>query len=345
MTRANLPSVLVLYGLDERSLDFEVLSTLSLVRSVTEALLARGWQALPLQVTHDLVTALQPFPPSAWTVFNLCEGSIYQAFYYARATRALAEMGYTFTGSDAWALDETQYKQRMKARLEAAGVPTPPWALVEHAEAVTFDHFPAIVKPSAEHCSYGITRESVVLTSDEARRQAERVIRDFHQPALIEAFLDSPEYNVSIWGNGEAAQVLAISTMTYDAFADVRDRLCTFEAKWVETSESYQRIPAICPAPLSEPLRARIEAVALAAYRATRCRDYGRVDLRLHDGEPMVLDVNANCDVSPEGGFARAAQVAGLSYAEMVEALLKLALARRTALLPEDVIARTEVSR
>ncbi|MCS7087173.1 MAG: hypothetical protein NZL91_00505 [Thermoflexales bacterium] len=345
MACADSPSVLVLYGLDERSLDFEIVSTLALVRSVTEALLARGWRALPLQVTHDLITTLQPFPPSEWVVFNLCEGSIHQAFYYARATRALAEMGYIFTGSDAWTLDETQYKQRMKACLEAASVPTAPWAIVEHPEAIAFEHFPAIVKPSAEHCSYGITRDSVVLTPEEARTQCRRVIHAFQQPALIEAFLDSPEYNVSIWGTAEEARVLAISMMTYDAFPDIHDRLCTFEAKWVVDSEAYQRIPAICPAPLTDELRARIEAVALAAYRATRCRDYGRVDLRLRQGEPMVLDVNANCDVSPEGGFARAAQVAGLSYAEMIEALLISALTRCAAQPARCVAAPIEPSR
>ncbi len=36
-------------------------------------------------------------------------------------------MGYTFTGSDAWSLEETQYKWRMKALLDMRGVPTPRW--------------------------------------------------------------------------------------------------------------------------------------------------------------------------------------------------------------------------
>jgi D-alanine-D-alanine ligase len=326
------PPLLLLYGIDERSRDFEITSTIALVRAVSEALLARGWRLLPLQVTHDLVLPLKPFRPDEWLVFNLCEGEPGQAFYYARAPRILSELGYAFTGSDAWTLDETQFKWRMKTRLEQEGVPTPRWAVCERADQLFFDTFPAIVKPAAEHCSYGITRESVVFNLREARARAQQIIAEFDQPALIEEFLDSPEYNVSLWGNGEEIAVLGVSTMTYDAFEDIRDRLCTFEAKWVPESPAYQRIPAICPAPLCAELKAQIERTAIAAYRATGCRDYGRIDLRLKHGQPMVLDVNANCDVSPEGGFASAARAAGLSYAEMLECIIHMAMRRMPAL-------------
>ncbi len=326
------PSVLLLYGLDEASRAFEIESTLSLISAANDALAARGWRVLPLQVTHDLATPLKPFDPGEWVVFNLCEGEPAQAFYYAKATRVLAEMGFTFTGSEAWSLEETQYKWRMKALMDSAGVATPAWAVFENAADVRFDAFPAIVKPAAEHCSYGITRDSVVMNEIEASRQADRVINEFKQPVLIEEFLDSAEYNVTVWGAGEDMTVLGISAMTYDAFSDIHDRLCTFDAKWTPASKAYQHIPAICPAPVSDELKRMIEAVSVAAYRASGCRDYGRVDLRLRGGQPMALDINANCDVSPDGGFANAARAAGLSYGEMLERVVELAVQRMPAL-------------
>lgn len=325
------PPILLLYGLDEASHAFEIESTLGVVKAMSDALVARGWRVLPLQVTHDLAAPLRAFDPREWVVFNLCEGEPAQAFYYAKATRVLAELGFSFTGSDAWSLDETQYKWRMKALMDEAGVPTPKWALFERAEDVRFDAFPAIVKPAAEHCSYGITRESVVMNEAEARRQVARVIEGFKQPALIEEFLDSAEYNVTVWGAGDDISVLGISTMTYDAFNDIHDRLCTFDAKWTPESEAYQRIPAICPAPVRDELKRKIEAVSIAAYRASGCRDYGRVDLRLRGDEPMALDINANCDVSADGGFANAARAAGLSYGEMLERLVLMAVQRMNA--------------
>jgi len=327
------PPLLLLYGLDEHSHAFEINSTLALVHTATVALSERGWRVMPLQITHDFVTPLKPFDPHTWLVLNLCEGSPHQDSYYAKATRVLDELGYTFTGSDSWSLNETQFKWKMKRLLDDAGVPTPKWAVVEQADHLEFDAFPAIVKPAAEHCSYGISRDSVVMNLDEARRQAAKIIAEFKAPALIEAFLDSAEYNVSVWGLNHDAAVLGISTMTYDTFEDIHDRLCTFDAKWTPDSTAYQQIPAICPAPLSEVMKAKIEQVAVAAYAATGVRDYGRVDIRLHgqddDAVPMALDVNANCDVSTDGGFMNAARVAGLSYGEMLEHIILFAIQRR----------------
>lgn len=327
------PPVLLLYGIDRLSQDFEIESTLHLVHEATIALNKRGWRVLPQQISDDLNGVLRHYDPREFVVLNLCEGTTQQQSYYARVTQVLGQGGYTFTGSDSWSLDETQYKWRMKLLLEKAGVPTPGWVLREDASDFEFDAFPAIVKPAEQHCSYGITRESVVLNMAEARAQIDRCIREFNQPAMLEQFLDSAEYNVSVWGSEKSRayglEVLGISTMTYDYFANIKDRLCTFDAKWTPDSEAFQKIPAICPAPISARLQKKIERVALQAYKASHCRDYGRVDIRLtRAGEPMVLDVNSNCDVSSEGGFMNAARSKGLDYGQMLERLIHLALAR-----------------
>lgn len=322
------PSILLLYGLDDDSPNFEVESTQQLVQEATTALRSQHWQVQPLAVTCEIDTIVKPFNPSEWVVFNMCEGSPTQPFYYARVAQALSRLGYLFTGSDNISLEKTQFKGVIKQLLDQQQIPTPHWGVFDHAADLKFDIFPAIIKPANEHCSYGISRKSVVMNLDEAQQQAAAMMSQFQrQPVLIEEFLDSDEYNVSVWGN-QTPQVLGISTMTYGAFADIHDRLCTFDAKWTPTSEAYQKIPAICPAPISPQLKADIEQVSLAAYIASGCRDYGRVDLRLKNGKPMVLDINPNCDVSSEGGFANAARAAGFTYAQMLEKLVVIALER-----------------
>jgi D-alanine-D-alanine ligase len=268
-------------------------------------------------------------------VLNLCEGSPAQDFYYARVARMLSARNYIYTGSDFNCLDRTQFKVQMKQAMEDHHVPTPAWAVYDSADAVAFDIYPAIVKPASEHCSFGITRDSVVMNQDEARAQVARIVREHKCPALVEEFLDSPEYNVTVWGcdsgRPDDIAVVGISTMTYDAFQDIHDRLCTFEAKWDPASAAYQMTPTICPAPVSAELKAELEKVAIAAYRAAGCRDYGRVDQRLRDGHPMALDINANCDVSPDAGFANAVRSRGWTYAEAMEQIVLFAMWRHTA--------------
>jgi D-alanine-D-alanine ligase len=324
----NRPPLLLLYGLDEQTLPVDAAATRRMTGRAEEALLARGWRVAASQVEGDLGAALAPFGPDQWLVFNLCEGSPQQAFYYARAARELERRGYAFTGSTAQALHRTQSKVSMKRRLEAAGLPTPCWRQVSLAQRLDFQHFPALVKPAGEHGSFGITPDSVVTTPAEARAQAQAVLEGFDGGAIIEEFLDSPEYAISVWGAPGQLEVLGISVIHYDAFPDLRDRLCTFDAKWLETSEAYLKTMPVCPAPLEPGLAAELASLACAAHEVCGLRDYSRTDVRLRQGRPMVLDVNSNCDLSETGGFANTALAAGWDYGAMLERLALLAAGR-----------------
>ena len=80
---------------------------------------------------------------------------------------------------------------------------------------------------------------------------------------------------------------------------------------------------------LPDELRARLQKVAVDAYRALRVRDYGRVDIRLTDtGEIYVLEVNASCYLERNSEFAMAAHAMGLDYPRLIERIVNLALER-----------------
>jgi D-alanine-D-alanine ligase len=79
-------------------------------------------------------------------------------------------------------------------------------------------------------------------------------------------------------------------------------------------------------------LAARVRRVAAEAFRAVGVRDYGRVDVRLATtGEPYVVDVNPNCDLSANAGMSRAAAGVGIDYPSLVGLLVRYALRRRRA--------------
>ena len=80
------------------------------------------------------------------------------------------------------------------------------------------------------------------------------------------------------------------------------------------TATEYKGTKAVV-ADVADELRARLQKVALDAYRALRVRDYGRVDLRLTEtGEIYVIEVNASCYLEQDDEFAIAARGAGIEY-------------------------------
>ena len=76
-----------------------------------------------------------------------------------------------------------------------------------------------------------------------------------------------------------------------------------------------------------------LQRTALAAYRALGCRDWARVDLRLDERSvPNVLEVNPLPGIIPDPAanscFPRAAQAAGMAYAELIQAVTRIAWRR-----------------
>ncbi|MGH2524905.1 MAG: hypothetical protein ACRDH2_20550, partial [Anaerolineales bacterium] len=150
----------------------------------------------------------------------------------------------------------------------------------------------------------------------------------FDDDALVEPFLDSREFQVAVWGNGQP-EVLPPVEFDFSMFGDPRERLYTYEAKFDHASRAYNEIKMPCPAPADRPdWRARIEAVAVEAYRVVGLRDYGRFDMRMLGDEPQILDVNPNPDLDPVSVLPVSSSVLSLSFGQMVSRILTLAAER-----------------
>ncbi len=287
-----------------------------------------GLEVSPVAVYSDVEAPLKALDPREDVVFNWCEGIGDNPNGYDLVPPILERLGFAYTGSGAWALRASQDKGLTKKILLDNKIPTPVSKLYDRAAVNGWRRYPALVKPSLEHCSFGINREAVVDTPQQLRERIQYVLDTWKCPALVEDFIDGVEFNVSVWGDLEP-EVLPLSAIDYAVFTDYHDRLCTFDAKWNPDSEAYRLTGVQCPALVEPALKRRIEKAAIAAYRALRLRDYGRVDIRVRNGVPYVLDVNANPDVTMEGGFARSARAVGYDYGQAIGRILSFAAARR----------------
>jgi D-alanine-D-alanine ligase len=275
----------------------------------------------------DFVGRLDAMRPDV--VFNLVEGFGGRSAGATHLTSVFELLGLPYTGSPVEALAACASKARAKALLGGYGLPTAPFLLIAPDAAVPRPDFgfPALVKPDAEDGSLGIDQGSVVSDTDALARRVELLRRAYGGSVLVEPYLPGPEFNVGLIAVSEP-KPLPVAQVLFDAGPGAWPIL-TYAAKWEEGSTDDRSSPVACPAPIEPALATRLKELAVSAFHATGCRDYARVDLRLdRAGEPMILEVNPNPDLSPRAGWARAAACIGVPYSMAIEAITRRAWRR-----------------
>jgi D-alanine-D-alanine ligase len=328
---AELP-VLVIYNLDSAWDRYEKRNQTIEVRRMRSSLDQLGHPVSLLKISDDkLHETLSDYQPNEWIIMNLCEEIPGQPHSEAEVAAALEQRNMVYTGSSPETISNCENKHYVKQTLVEHGLPTPLWRIYEKPSAANWKKFPAIVKPANEHCSLGISSESVVLDRTELERQIDFVIRSFDQPAIVEDFIDGREFHVSLIGN-DPLLMLPPAEMDYSRCTDIHDRLCTYDAKFKPGSKHYEIIGTQIPARLTAWELGDLERICVECFRVFECRDYARLDIRLRNGVFYVLDINPNPDISSNASMAYAAKHIGISFGELGSRLIRLAASRHPLL-------------
>lgn len=187
---------------------------------------------------------------------------------------------------------------------------------------------PLFVKPLRSDASIGIdAKTSLVHNAQELMEQVLRIHNEVNDSALAEEYIEGREFYVGVLGNQEPVAFPPVE-MDFSGLPEGTPRVLDAKAKFDESSEEYQGTRAVM-AELDDVMKAKMQQVALNAYRAVRVRDYGRIDLRLTDaGEIYVIEVNASCYLEEQSEFAMAAAAAGIEYGTLVNRITQLAMDR-----------------
>jgi D-alanine-D-alanine ligase len=264
-------------------------------------------------------------------IYNFCEMVELESQEEVFAAGLFELVKVPYTGAPPMTLGLCLDKAKTKIILSHYGIPTAKFDLfnesIDGCKKINL-RFPVIVKPVHEDASAGINEKSVVYDRKELEERVEYIIKMFKQPALVEEFIDGREVNVAILGNNPPV-VLPISEIDFSHLPSHLPKIVSYEAKWIPNTDYYEKTIPICPAPLEPELERKIKDIALSCYKIMGCRDYARVDMRIDkEGNPYVLEVNPNPDLSRNAGFMRSASVYGLTPEETIVKIAEIAIER-----------------
>ncbi len=282
---------------------------------VEDALERLGHEVLPFEAGGDLVRGLSVTQPDvAFVAMHGLGGED------GTAQELLEILGIPFTGPGVVACIRCIDKVLTKHELRSAGIPTPDWfAFNETAfrELGAGDAlgsleerlgFPLVVKPSRGGSALGVKFAASWFEVPEALVSA----FSYDDRILLERFVEGRELAVSVLG-GEPLPVVEAIPVGGDSY--------DFEARYEIGRTSF-----VCPAELGEAETSAVIEAALGAYETLGCSGFSRVDLILGAEGPQVLEVNAIPGLTDTSLLPQAAEAAGMSFEQLVERILELAL-------------------
>ena len=267
-------------------------------------------------------------------VFNLCdEGFNNNAIQELHIPALLETKDISYTGGNPQCLAYCYDKSLIRGLASEMDIPIANAYIVKPEDTTFIDitiPFPVIIKPNFGDSSFGITKNCVCNNVVELERgiMESRQQFGYERPILVEQFLTGKDISVGIIGNNNGnIEFLPIIEEDYSVLPEGYPRICGYEAKW-NPGSPYWKITSI-PADLDDATEQFLQASCIKLFDRVECCDYARFDWRLDDnGTPRLLEVNPNPGWCWDGHLAKMAQLANISYAEMLDKIIMAAVER-----------------
>ncbi|MDH5586689.1 MAG: D-alanine--D-alanine ligase [Nitrospirota bacterium] len=279
-------------------------------RSICESLQRRRYTVVPIDVDATLPQQLRA--KNIGVAFIALHG---MGGEDGTVQGLLEVMNIPYTGSGVSASAVCMDKGLTRVVLQAAGIPVPAGITLQAPfippRPAGHLGWPVVVKPCTEGSSIGV---SIVKQASGWRRAVLKAYRHAQQ-AVVEKYIPGREVAVGVLGTKIFPGVEVIAP---GGFYD-------FKAKYGKAATRY-----LCPAPLTARVERLLREYSLHAYQALGCRGATRVDFRIHpNGRPYVLELNTIPGMTARSLLPMAAAQQGMTYDDLVEAILQAALLNR----------------
>lgn len=221
---------------------------------------------------------------------------------------------YTFSGVLASSLAMDKY--RLTKFAESHGVRVPKGILATRhtplQKIIKVIGFPCVVKPNRLGSSVGIT---VNVRSEHDLRSALRLAFKYDREVLVDEYIRGREITAGVLGNEKPRALPLIEIVPRIG------NFYNYESKYADGGSDH-----LIPAPLSQTLTRRIQALAIKVHTLLGARGVSRSDFILRGTTSYFLEINTIPGMTKTSLVPQAAEVAGISFPKLLDTLIDLSL-------------------
>jgi D-alanine-D-alanine ligase len=293
---------------------------------VEQALTSLGFVVSLCGITPQTIGAIDAI--HADCIFNLIEWTGDDLVFVASVFQALEKTHIPFTGASFVNYFTTSQKVPMKQCFSLYDIPTASYQIVtSDTESIrTSFHFPVIVKVSAEHCGIGLSSTSICQDSASTRKQVDILLEQFHQPIIVEEYIQGTEYQVTMMEIDKKPVMLPVAQ--YEFASHNPYEILTYENRWVTGIEHCGYTVKIATLPMN--IQKELNRLSVRIFKAFDFHDYARFDIRINKGRIYIIEANSNpgLDDEMDNGLAVSFHAGGYTFATFLEQIIASSMQR-----------------
>ncbi len=305
--------------------EFDEIETIETLKKEIEK---KGFEAKLFEENDSLAESIRKNKPDF--IINLAEGRGSGRSRESHVPSILESLKIPYSGSDPVSLGITQDKALTNRLLKPAGIPVPLMFTAANPKQLSrlkriFRQGKSfLVKPRWEGSSKGIFLNSLVDNFADLKERAEYIFSHYHQPAVIEEFLEREEITAGVAGNDSPYLLGMMKIVSKEPCGQKFIYSLEVKRQW-EEKVKYEPQSAIAPH-----IQRLVKQYALKAYQALELKDFSRIDFRVgQDNIPRIIDINPLPGLSPRySDLPILYRLRGRSYSELVRVLLESSFKR-----------------
>jgi D-alanine-D-alanine ligase len=309
--------------LEDEQAEYDSINT---IEAIGKALGNAGCEAIFLEAGEDLPQKLKDNHPDI--VFNVAEGKGGRG-REAQVPAILNLYSIPFTGSDETTLCIALDKGLAKKIVKSNKMKTPVFFVWKGilSDIPRKLHFPVIVKPNAEGSSKGVLGTMLAHDRKELKALLQQKWDRYHQPVLVEEYIDGREFTVGVVGNGTEKHVFRPMEILISKEGNPDgSKIYSFHVK--TNFEKYVRYQ--CPAKIEPEIEKEMMQIAGQIYDLLECRDFARIDFMLSsENQIYFIEINPLPGLAPGySDYPMLAEYNGLEYDDLIKSVLNSGLKR-----------------
>lgn len=298
--------IMVIYGGISAEREISIISSKEIIKSLRSL----NYEVIDIDADPSLLKEINYHKPNV--IFNALHGTWGEDGEVQKILEA-SKVPYTHSGIESSQLAMDKFKSGKIFKRHNFSHPRSLLCSLKDLIGSNPMNYPYVIKPNNNGSSVGVVMINSELEKNDYIKKSisGRTCSEESDKLLIQEFIDGPEIQVAIYGNGKSDSIEIVP----------KNKFYDYESKYFDNGATQH----IIPPRLDNKKIDEVNELGLKAHKILKCRGISRSDFILdkETGNFVILEINTQPGMTPTSLVPEIAKYHGISFDSLIDWIIK----------------------